>query len=235
EPVTFLNDAIIAPQFFSAPVSSQLLLKLIVDQLMDFSTEPSVFNMFMEQLKKTYFNILIKHDRLGRDVRLLILEPHRWSVIQKYRALTEGLSIQQLTAFVAALKSELYAEGLVQGNFTSAEAAIPASGCRGPRAVPGGCFLFLSVFESGLRKLREHALMELMVVCKCKVHLRSNEVPAALSRSLYNEGCRGSAHLEWCEFPELIPGTTPCSEAIYLWLIRNIPVIPERETPPVLL
>ncbi|MEQ2316683.1 hypothetical protein AMECASPLE_035093, partial [Ameca splendens] len=98
-----------------------LLLKLIVDQLMDFSTEPSVFNMFMEQLKKTYFNILIKHNRLGRDVRLLILEPHRWSVIQKYRALTEGLSIQQLTAFVAALKSELYAEGLVQGNFTSAE------------------------------------------------------------------------------------------------------------------
>uniref|UniRef100_A0A3Q2G042 Nardilysin b (N-arginine dibasic convertase) n=3 Tax=Cyprinodon variegatus TaxID=28743 RepID=A0A3Q2G042_CYPVA len=43
-----------------------LLLKLIVDQLADFSTEPSVFYMFSEQLKKTYFNILIKHDRLGR-------------------------------------------------------------------------------------------------------------------------------------------------------------------------
>ncbi|XP_035987656.1 nardilysin b [Fundulus heteroclitus] len=98
-----------------------LLLKLIVDHLADFSAEPGVFNMFTEQLKKTYFNILIKHDRLGRDVRLLILEHRRWSVIQKYRVLTAGLSVQQLMAFAAALKAELYLEGLVQGNFTGAE------------------------------------------------------------------------------------------------------------------
>ncbi|MED6256380.1 hypothetical protein ATANTOWER_024826, partial [Ataeniobius toweri] len=171
-----------------------LLLKLIVDQLMDFSTEPSVFNMFMEQLKKSYFNILIKHDRLGRDVRLLILEPHRWSVIQKYRALTEGLSIQQLTAFVAALKSELYAEGLVQGNFTSAESReflqyfteklqfqplavevpvlfqvveLPQKQhlCRVKSLNKGDPNSEVTVYyQSGLRKLREHALMELMVM-----------------------------------------------------------------------
>ncbi|KAK5623448.1 hypothetical protein CRENBAI_014232 [Crenichthys baileyi] len=171
-----------------------LLLKLIVDQLTDFSTEPSVFNMFMEQLKKSYFNILIKHDRLGRDVRLLILEPHRWSVIQKYRALTEGLSIQQLTTFAAALKSELYAEGLVQGNFTSAEsreflqyfteklqfqplaAEVPVLFrvvelpqkqhlCRVKSLNKGDPNSEVTVYyQSGLRKLREHALMELMVM-----------------------------------------------------------------------
>lgn len=45
----------------------QLLLKLIVDHL-DFSTEPVVFAMFTELLKKTYFNILIKPERLAKYV-----------------------------------------------------------------------------------------------------------------------------------------------------------------------
>uniref|UniRef100_A0AAX7VDY4 Nardilysin convertase n=1 Tax=Astatotilapia calliptera TaxID=8154 RepID=A0AAX7VDY4_ASTCA len=98
-----------------------LLLHLIVDQLADFSTEQSVFTMFSEQLKKTYFNILIKPDRLGKDIRLLILEHCRWSVIQKYRAVSKGLTVDDLMTFVRGLKAELYAEGLVQGNFTSAE------------------------------------------------------------------------------------------------------------------
>uniref|UniRef100_A0A7N6AZ13 Nardilysin convertase n=1 Tax=Anabas testudineus TaxID=64144 RepID=A0A7N6AZ13_ANATE len=98
-----------------------LLLKLIVDHLADFSAEPGVFTMFLEQLKKTYFNILIKPDRLGKDVRLLILEHCRWSVIQKYQAITKGLTVDDLMTFVTGLKAELYAEGLVQGNFTSTE------------------------------------------------------------------------------------------------------------------
>lgn len=46
----------------------QLLLKLIVDHLAEFSAEPGVFTMFSEQLKKTYFNILIKPERLGKYV-----------------------------------------------------------------------------------------------------------------------------------------------------------------------
>lgn len=55
-----------------------------------------------------------------RDVRLLLLEPSRWSVVQKYGSIVKGLTLDQLLAFVRALKAELYAEGLVQGNFTSA-------------------------------------------------------------------------------------------------------------------
>uniref|UniRef100_A0A671VTN7 Nardilysin b (N-arginine dibasic convertase) n=1 Tax=Sparus aurata TaxID=8175 RepID=A0A671VTN7_SPAAU len=96
-----------------------LLLKLIVDHLAEFSAEPGVFTMFSEQLKKTYFNILIKPERLGKDVRLLILEHCRWSVIQKYQAVMKGLTVDDLMTFVSGLKAELYAEGLVQGNFTS--------------------------------------------------------------------------------------------------------------------
>uniref|UniRef100_A0A673CB00 Nardilysin-like n=1 Tax=Sphaeramia orbicularis TaxID=375764 RepID=A0A673CB00_9TELE len=96
-----------------------LLLKLIVDHLAEFSAEPAVFAMFSEQLKKTYFNILIKPERLGKDVRLLILEHCRWSVIQKYQALMKGLTVDDLMTFATQLKAELYVEGLVQGNFTT--------------------------------------------------------------------------------------------------------------------
>lgn len=53
-----------------------------------------------------------------RDVRLLILENLRWSTIQKYQAVVDGLTVDELMEFVSSFKSELYAEGLVQGNFT---------------------------------------------------------------------------------------------------------------------
>ena len=49
----------------------QLLFNLIVDHLADFSAAPDVFAMFAEQLKKTYFNILIKPEKLGKYVRHL--------------------------------------------------------------------------------------------------------------------------------------------------------------------
>lgn len=55
-------------QTHSLSLASQLLLKLIVDHLANFSAEPGVFSMFSEQLKKTYFNILIKPERLGKYV-----------------------------------------------------------------------------------------------------------------------------------------------------------------------
>uniref|UniRef100_A0A803W797 Nardilysin convertase n=1 Tax=Ficedula albicollis TaxID=59894 RepID=A0A803W797_FICAL len=99
-----------------------LLFQLIIDYLSDFSFTPAVFEMITEQLKKTYYNILIKPETLAKDVRLLILEHGRWSMIDKYQTLMKGLSIDALSAFVTAFKSQLFVEGLVQGNFTSREA-----------------------------------------------------------------------------------------------------------------
>uniref|UniRef100_A0A4W6E8D6 Nardilysin convertase n=1 Tax=Lates calcarifer TaxID=8187 RepID=A0A4W6E8D6_LATCA len=98
-----------------------LLFHLIIDHLADFSASPDVFSMFSEQLKKTYFNILIKPEKLGKDVRLLILEHSRWSMVEKYQALTAGLTSNELMEFSRSFRAELYAEGLVQGNFCSTE------------------------------------------------------------------------------------------------------------------
>lgn len=54
-----------------------------------------------------------------RDVRLLILEHSRWSMVEKYQALTAGLTSDELMKFSQSVRAELYAEGLVQGNFSS--------------------------------------------------------------------------------------------------------------------
>ncbi|KAF3690508.1 Nardilysin [Channa argus] len=171
-----------------------LLLRLIVDHLADFSVEPGVFSMFVEQLKKSYFNILIKPDRLGKDIRLLILEHCRWSVIQKYQAVTKGLTVDDLMTFVMGMKAELYTEGLVQGNFSSSESKDflqyfidklqfqPLSAeapvlfrvvelprkhhlCKVKSLNKGDANSEVTVYyQSGLKNLREHALMELMVM-----------------------------------------------------------------------
>lgn len=55
--------------------SLQLLFHLIIDHLADFVAPPDVFSMFAEQLKKTYFNILIKPEKLGKSVVSLLFSP----------------------------------------------------------------------------------------------------------------------------------------------------------------
>ncbi|XP_043555138.1 nardilysin-like isoform X1 [Chiloscyllium plagiosum] len=99
-----------------------LLFQLIIDHLAEFTTTPDVFGMIGEQLKKCYFNVLIKPEKLGKDVRLSILEHGRWSLIQKHQTLMKGgITIEALMSFVKNFKSHLFVEGLVQGNFTSKE------------------------------------------------------------------------------------------------------------------
>uniref|UniRef100_A0A3B3XWP3 Nardilysin a (N-arginine dibasic convertase) n=2 Tax=Poecilia mexicana TaxID=48701 RepID=A0A3B3XWP3_9TELE len=171
-----------------------LLFHLIVDHLADFSASDEVFSMFAEQLKKTYFNILIKPEKLGKDVRLLILEHSRWSMVEKYQALTAGLTCKDLLEFSRSFKTELFAEGLVQGNVSSAEAVeflkyvtdklqfsklsaeVPVTFrvvelpqkhhiCKVKSLNKGDANSEVTVYyQSGLKALREHTLMELLVM-----------------------------------------------------------------------
>uniref|UniRef100_A0A3B4GAY9 Nardilysin convertase n=1 Tax=Pundamilia nyererei TaxID=303518 RepID=A0A3B4GAY9_9CICH len=169
-----------------------LLFHLIIDHLADFSASSDVFSMFAEQLKKTYFNILIKPEKLS-DVRLLILEHSRWSMVDKYQALTAGLTTEELTEFSRSFRAELFAEGLVQGNFSSAEsvqflqyvtklqfskltAEVPVMFrvvelpqkhhiCKVKSLNKGDANSEVTVYyQSGPKALREHTLMELLVM-----------------------------------------------------------------------
>uniref|UniRef100_A0A3Q4N875 Nardilysin a (N-arginine dibasic convertase) n=1 Tax=Neolamprologus brichardi TaxID=32507 RepID=A0A3Q4N875_NEOBR len=163
-----------------------LLFHLIIDHLADFSASPDVFSMFAEQLKKTYFNILIKPEKLSKDVRLLILEHSRWSMVDKYQALTAGLTTEELTEFSRSFRAELFAEGLVQGNFSSAvsgqqkfsklTAEVPVMFrvvelpqkhhiCKVKSLNKGDANSEVTVYyQSGPKALREHTLMELLVM-----------------------------------------------------------------------
>ncbi|XP_060627682.2 nardilysin-like isoform X1 [Anolis sagrei] len=98
-----------------------LLFQLVIDHLADLSITPSAFQMIIEHVKKTYFNYLIKTDTLSKDLRLTILEHGRWSLTEKYQTITNGISLESFLEFVKAFKSQLWIEGLVQGNFTAQE------------------------------------------------------------------------------------------------------------------
>uniref|UniRef100_A0AAX7U4V8 Nardilysin a (N-arginine dibasic convertase) n=1 Tax=Astatotilapia calliptera TaxID=8154 RepID=A0AAX7U4V8_ASTCA len=163
-----------------------LLFHLIIDHLADFSASSDVFSMFAEQLKKTYFNILIKPEKLSKDVRLLILEHSRWSMVDKYQALTAGLTTEELIEFSRSFRAELFAEGLVQGNFSSAvsgqqtfsklTAEVPVMFrvvelpqkhhiCKVKSLNKGDANSEVTVYyQSGPKALREHTLMELLVM-----------------------------------------------------------------------
>ncbi|XP_039598372.1 nardilysin-like [Polypterus senegalus] len=171
-----------------------LLFNLIIDYVANFTATPDVFSMITEQMKKNYYNILIKPEKVGKDVRLLILEHSRWSVVQKYQAIMAGLSVEALLSFVSNFKSQLYAEGLVQGNFTSKEAveflnyvtkklqyqrlpaAVPVQFrvvelptkphlCKVKSLNKGDANSEVTVYyQSGPRSLREYSLMELLVM-----------------------------------------------------------------------
>ncbi|XP_030679758.1 nardilysin isoform X2 [Nomascus leucogenys] len=171
-----------------------LLFQLIIDYLAEFNSTPAVFTMITEQLKKTYFNILIKPETLAKDVRLLILEYARWSMIDKYQALMDGLSLESLLNFVKEFKSQLFVEGLVQGNVTSTESMdflkyvvdklnfkpleqempvqfqvveLPSGHhlCKVKALNKGDANSEVTVYyQSGTRSLREYTLMELLVM-----------------------------------------------------------------------
>uniref|UniRef100_A0A8C3BE51 Nardilysin n=1 Tax=Cairina moschata TaxID=8855 RepID=A0A8C3BE51_CAIMO len=99
-----------------------LLLQLVIDHLSDFSFTPGVFEMVKEELKKTYFNMLIKSEVLAKDLRHVILEYGKWPIIEKYQRLMKGISAESLLSFVKAFTSQLFVEGLAQGKLTCQEA-----------------------------------------------------------------------------------------------------------------
>ncbi|KAK7889402.1 hypothetical protein WMY93_024962 [Mugilogobius chulae] len=168
-----------------------LLLKLIVSHLANFTSDSSVFEVFCEQLKKVYYNQLLKPERLGKEVRLQILQPRRWPLILKHQALVQGLSLDRLLDFVSEFKRHLFVEGLVQGNVTCQEskkflqyfldelqfqplpAEVPVQFqvvklpqkhflCKVKSLNPDNANSEVTVYyQCGVKPLKQHALMEL--------------------------------------------------------------------------
>ena len=94
--------------------SSSLWCLLVVKCVAALNGKPSCFLLSSFPVSRLRPRLFL------RDVRLLILEHSRWSMVEKYQALTAGLTSAELMEFSQNFRAELYAEGLVQGNFSSA-------------------------------------------------------------------------------------------------------------------
>ncbi|XP_019634361.1 PREDICTED: nardilysin-like [Branchiostoma belcheri] len=98
-----------------------LLFETIVDYMADFSVTEEMFDAVKTQLRRSYYNHVIKPMQLVRDVRLSILEKVKWTTLDKRQAM-RPLVRDDILQFVGQFRRRLYVEGLVQGNYTRQEA-----------------------------------------------------------------------------------------------------------------
>ncbi|XP_078657543.1 nardilysin-like isoform X2 [Branchiostoma floridae x Branchiostoma belcheri] len=98
-----------------------LLFETIVDHMADFGVTEEMFDAVKTQLRRSYYNHVIKPMQLVRDVRLSILEKVKWTTLDKRQAM-RPLVRDDILQFVGQFRRRLYVEGLVQGNYTRQEA-----------------------------------------------------------------------------------------------------------------
>ena len=103
-----------------------LLLKTILTYLSELSSNPelcSVFDAIRDQTKKNYYNFFIDSSKLVRDVRLSVLQDVHWTAMEKHQAVS-GITIEMVKTFTKRFlqSSNIYVQGLVQGNVTEEEA-----------------------------------------------------------------------------------------------------------------
>uniref|UniRef100_A0A673LXS9 Nardilysin-like n=1 Tax=Sinocyclocheilus rhinocerous TaxID=307959 RepID=A0A673LXS9_9TELE len=126
-----------------------LLFNLIVDYLADFSAAPDVFSMFAEQLKKTYFNILIKPEKLGK-----LATSYTSTLINSFFSFPtfSKLQFKKLSVEVPVL-------------FRVVELPQKHHLCKVKSLNKGDANSEVTVYyQSGPKNLREHTLMELLVM-----------------------------------------------------------------------
>uniref|UniRef100_A0A1Y1M428 Nardilysin n=2 Tax=Photinus pyralis TaxID=7054 RepID=A0A1Y1M428_PHOPY len=100
-----------------------LLIELVGKCLKNVSqtfSEP-LFDAIKEKLRKSYYNAIIKPSKLCKDLRLSVLQQNYFSHAEKHRA-TFAITYDQMRQFSDDVLKNLYVQGLVQGNVTSATA-----------------------------------------------------------------------------------------------------------------
>ena len=75
----------------------------------------------MEQQRRNYHNHCIKANKLVRDVRLSVIQDVYHAAHEKHN-IVRNLTLDQVKDFAKTLKSQLYIQGLIQGNMTKDQA-----------------------------------------------------------------------------------------------------------------
>uniref|UniRef100_A0A8C4PX00 Nardilysin n=1 Tax=Eptatretus burgeri TaxID=7764 RepID=A0A8C4PX00_EPTBU len=123
------------------------LFYIVVETLVQLQFSSTVVETMVEQTVRNYRNKILRTSRLARDTRLCALQPGRWGLVDKWKALTEAMTgwaekrekqelgkceqpegdgeialHNDMIEFWQNLRSCMFVEGLVQGNVTEKEA-----------------------------------------------------------------------------------------------------------------
>ncbi|XP_025110229.1 nardilysin-like isoform X2 [Pomacea canaliculata] len=98
-----------------------MVVQCIIEHLTQFKVTPQNFEVVKTQLKKSYYNEMIKPFDFGRMLRFAVTEPSNCSLPDRYLVVS-SLTQSMLMNFYHDFLQSVYVEGLVIGNFTAEEA-----------------------------------------------------------------------------------------------------------------
>ncbi|EDV52584.1 nardilysin [Drosophila erecta] len=98
-----------------------LLVEIILNMMKTIELDAAQVNAFKDLKKRQIYNALINGKTLNLDLRLSILENKRFSMISKYEAV-DDITIEDIKSFKDNFHKKMFVKGLVQGNFTEAQA-----------------------------------------------------------------------------------------------------------------
>ncbi|KAK7489033.1 hypothetical protein BaRGS_00019694 [Batillaria attramentaria] len=97
------------------------VLEMVVNHVADFTVTQELFDVVKAQLKKCYYNEMIKTYDFAKMLRFAVTEPNNPTLPERYRVVS-SLTLDMLREFHERLTDSLYIEGLVMGNMTPQDA-----------------------------------------------------------------------------------------------------------------
>lgn len=121
--VTLPNDRGLSVRCWGFSQKIPLLLGAIIDAFCKFkeNLNPVMFSAVKEEVRKSYYNSLLRPEKLLKDIRMSVLLQTYWSNCDKYNTVND-VTMEAVAAFADKFLSQLYIQCLVQGNISKDDA-----------------------------------------------------------------------------------------------------------------
>ncbi|XP_055534870.1 nardilysin isoform X2 [Wyeomyia smithii] len=77
--------------------------------------KPDIFTVMKKELAKSYYNEILKTNKLNRDIRLKIVQKTFWTTVERFNAL-KNLTIEELKEYSQTFFRHVRIQALIQGN-----------------------------------------------------------------------------------------------------------------------
>ncbi|KAK3915014.1 Nardilysin [Frankliniella fusca] len=100
-----------------------MLLNVIINAFCKFkeNLNPVMFSAVKEEVRKSYYNNLLRPEKLSKDVRMALLLQTYWTHCDKYNTVND-VTMEAVAAFADKFLDQLYVQCLVQGNVSKDDA-----------------------------------------------------------------------------------------------------------------